>query len=240
MPSKVTVVGNYLEIKEYEKEIRRVKVYRRRKAVLQSSARLSIRSESSLKRKKQNFIRLVRSNLVGSDSPSLFTLTMFEVLSVESSYKALGVFMRRLRKRFKKNFRYIAVLEFQERGAVHFHVMIWGLPINSILNERSNRFYQSLWQRGFVDCISTDGQIKLAGYLAKYLSKSMSDERLHNQKAYRASGNILRPVLLPFNSTIGYVQEVWGIDLLTSTPCFDVEYDTEWLGKGRFRIYKFI
>jgi len=240
MPTKITVSGHYLEIKEYEKTINKVRRFKAKKRTYKSDRGLRFNSPSSISRKKQNFLRLVRSNLDGVNAPALFTLTMFEVVTIRSAYKAFLVFIRRLRKRFKKSFRYITVPEFQERGAVHFHMMIWGLPVESIINERGNRFYQSLWQRGFVDCIPTDGSIKIAGYLAKYLSKSLSDDRLYSEKAYRASGNILRPVQLPFNSAINHVSEIWGVDLLTTPPCFDVEYETQWLGKGRYRIYKFI
>jgi len=90
----------------------------------------------------------------------------------------------------------------------------------------------------FVDCVKTDGDPKLAGYLAKYMRKSMYDSRLVGQKAYSASRSALRSVSFSASAAFDYSEELWGIDLSTSTPLQEYQFSTQWLGKGRYRLYK--
>ncbi len=196
----------------------------------------------------------------GTTKPALLTLTMYEVVSLRRGYAALHKFFRRLRADQGKLFKYIAVPEFQKRGAVHFHIMIWGLPDEMMCRgywqgkgkykkfihecpdeakcERSTRYFQSLWQRGFVDSLVTDGSDKLVGYLSKYMSKSMSDDRLCGEKAYVVSHNVLRPVSFSSGTPLIYAQEIWDIDFATAQPMIEKEFSTQWLGKGRYRLFK--
>lgn len=238
MATIVTVSGHLLEIKEYEYE-RNTRGFRKiRKATsFKRDKRLFVYSPFAIKRKTKEFYRLVQSNLIGIIPPAFFTLTMYESCSIKSSYEAFTVFIQRLRKSYGKDFRYITVPEYQKRGAVHFHMMIWGLPEFDIKHERFNRKFQNMWQEGYLDCILTDGSQKLAGYLGKYMSKSLQDSRLYSQKSYRASGNILRSVRIPFKTAVGFSKEIWGVDLSTDVPLCDFETMGQWTGKGRYRAY---
>jgi len=239
MTTNVTVSGYLLEIKEYERDLSQRKVrHTRKKATYKRNRGVCFHSPADIKRKVKKFHRLVNANLIGDGNPALFTLTMLEVTTVVSAYASFGIFIQRLRKSFGRSFRYIIVPEFQERGAVHFHMMIWGIPEEYVKNERDNRCFQSYWQRGYLDCMATDGSEKLAGYLAKYMSKAMFDKRLLGQKSYSASRNVLRSVRLPFASAVAYSKEIWGIDLSTDVPLQERIYQSKYLGTGRYRVYK--
>lgn len=83
------------------------------------------------------FRRLVSANLGGTDAPTLITCTYAEIQTdIGHGYKDFSSFIKALRYKFGKQFRYIAVPEFQKRGAVHFHALLWGLPDTLAQKER--------------------------------------------------------------------------------------------------------
>jgi len=232
--------GDQLEVYEYATSSEFIGGFtgkKRAKRSRSNDSSLRYRRADNVRRLKRDFTRLVRANLAGASSPALFTLTMFEVVGVREAYRAFTVFNRNLARLAKRDFRYVAVPEFQKRGAVHFHALVWNVPDEWVKNERNTRRIQNVWQRGFVDCVPTDGSSRLAGYLAKYMSKAMQDERLVGQKAYTATRNVLRPMLFKAQEEFDDVSEYF-LDGYLSTPLQDLHFETQWLGKGRYRLYK--
>jgi len=245
--TKIIRSGNFLEIYEYSKELNVNRAIARPKRRRKVDCVFRTFRVDNVRRKIKAFRRLVQANLTGAQNPSFFTFTMFESVGIKLSYVAFTVFAKRLRADTGLDFRYIVVPEFQKDtdfygrrktrgGAVHFHALIWGL--NDLqLEETTSRYIQNTWARGTVDCISTDGNIKLAGYFAKYMRKAMYDSRLLGRKAYSSSSNVLRPLSLAYGSSLDYAQEIWGVDLSTGENCLqDRTFETQWLGKGRYRL----
>ncbi len=200
-----------------------------------SADRLHKRRVSSINRCRQSFHRLVRANL-SKTPPVLLTLTMLDVVDIDDAYDSYHEFGQRLRRIIGSGASWIAVPEFQTRGAVHFHVLMWDLPSEYATQERNTRRIQNLWQAGYVDCISTDGSPKLATYLAKYMSKAMHDERLVGKRAYSASRNVMRPLSLTSPTTINHACEIWGIDESTK-PTQEREYDAHFMGRCKYKTY---
>jgi len=234
--TKVIQSGNQLEVYEYENNLPE-----RRKSSKKGSRggrKTLARRSDNVERLRRNFVRLVRSNLDGVECPLFLTLTMVEVVRIEIAYGLLTRFIQRLRRIYGSYPRYIAVPEFQKRGAVHFHVLFWGLPEKIEIDESNNRTIQRIWQAGFVDCFRTDGSPKLASYVAKYMHKAVFDDRLHNQKSYACSRNVLRKVSIPSSAPLTSAEEIWGIKLSTDPPMREKHVDTYWLGKGRYRCYE--
>lgn len=97
---------------------------------------------------------------------------------------------------------------------------------------RGYRKIQHQWARGFLDCLPTDGSPKLATYMAKYMSKAMSDRRLYQSKSYVCSRNFLRPVsteISPFDNLLYHI--------VGDVPPTRVrQYDTR-LGKCTYSMY---
>lgn len=139
---------------------------------------------------------------IGADR--LVTLTYRENMTDrEQALKDWKAFCRRLRK--NNDFHYVAVIELQERGAIHFHVAVRGRQCYHVL--------RSIWRsvlgrdadgrtRGEVDVrnphkfgFGKDGHHKLAAYLAKYCTKSMECRTL-DQKRFFTSRGIVRPEVL--------------------------------------------
>jgi len=194
------------------------------------------RSLESLNRARKSFRRLVTANLVGELPPVLFTFTMLEVLPYAASGIRLTKFFDRLRRKLGHDFRYIAVPEWQSRGALHYHCLVWGFPHEKASTESETRFVQRTWLWGFCDCVVTDGHPKLMGYLTKYMSKAMQDVRLSGKKAYSASHNILRPVSFSFQDSLGMVMEnIIGVD---NSPLQNRDFNTEWMGRANYKLYK--
>ena len=183
------------------------------------------------------FRRLVMANLTGSLNPLLVTCTYRDnQTDLRIGYRDFGAFIQALRYRYDATFRYIAVPEFQARGAVHFHALFWGLPTCLFDTERDTRLVAGLWGHGFVYMKMTDGNEKLSSYLAKYMAKSFIDHRLMNQKAYVCSRNLKRPQIQGgiSNFSMDVLLEEFG----ATTPEIDNSYDTHYLGTVRHRIYK--
>jgi hypothetical protein len=233
---KLVKSGNLIEVYNYEKSISQKIHSGRRKSFKQRDSRPLSSRPDNIRRRCKSFTRLVQSNLVGSVAPALFTLTVAERVGIERGYEYLREFWIRLRQASISYSKYIAVPEFQKRGAIHFHLIIWGLN-EYVDQERNNRQIQNLWQRGFVDCIQSDGSSKIAGYLAKYMRKSMFDRRLVGQKAYSASRSCLRSVSFSSPAVFNFSSEVFGIDLETALPVVDKQFNTQWLGSARYRLY---
>lgn len=253
---KTISYGDTVEIYQYEKDIthngRRGKKLRTTHydANLDSHVEDRVLSlEQKQEKRKDNarrasmvFRRLVSANLGESSCPLLISLTYAENFTeIGLAHKDFSSFAGGIRSKFGKGVSYIAVPEFQKRGAIHFHALFWGLDSKELAStERRTRLVARIWNKGFVDLVETDGNHKIAGYLSKYMAKTFCDPRLKGKKAYTASRNIKRPVveknafLEPL--FMGGLQDV--PDLSTAELVIEKEYDTVWLGKGRYQLYK--
>lgn len=239
--SKTIYSGNYLETYEYEKAPRITA--RRRKSVSKTQKQLrdtdiKPRSPANIRRLRKNFIRLVRSNLTGEVAPAFLTLTMLSIVGIETASGCFNQFSKILARQYGSSIRYIAVPEFQKRGAVHYHCLVWGLPDKVINDERDTRYLQRCWAYGYVDIIPTDGSPKIAGYMAKYMQKSMSDIRIRGKRAYNASRNVLRPVYFPSPQVVEMSDLIFGT--VDKSVLTERTFDTEWLGRCRYRLIRLI
>lgn len=257
--TKVVQSGDLVEQWTYEREPAALSGGKRKPRVKRVFARE--RRADNVQRVRKSFTRLVRANLSGDSSPALLTLTTEANTGISEGYRLYTRFADRLRRQYGSLIRFIAVPEFQRRGAVHFHVLVWGLPDHAPCRlsrswyidktgkkhrthvcpkerecERRTRRIADLWGNGFVDLVETDGNAKLAAYLAKYMSKAMHDKRLLGKRAYSASRNVLRPVSLNTSFQILLAKEGWGITG-DSTIAKQKEYDTMFLGRCVYTSY---
>jgi len=228
---KIIQSGQIIELYEYERTPH--PPVSRKAATRVSRGRSGFRSPRNISSARQAFRRVVWANLVGDSLPAFLTLTIYSVLSFEASVRLFTAFLSRLRREFGSEFRCISVPEFQRRGAVHFHVLIWDLPHEVVAVERETRRIARLWLYGFCDITPTDGHPKIASYMAKYLSKSMSDIRLCGKKAYFATRNILRP--MSYGSTSLPLEELIDQDLPIAQK---YDCDTIFLGRMYYKRYQ--
>jgi len=221
------------------------------------------RRADNIRRTVQYFRRLVRANCGGSESPALITFTMLQVIPLATSWRLFSQFFDSFKSVSGRQVRYIAVPEFQERGAVHFHVLVWDLEDHWILHEgstgtkrtrarfaswlakkgygiseiRNDRRIQGYWRHGYVDCVPTDGAPALAYYLSKYLTQTMRDPRIGGERAFSYSRNALRPV---FTACSSFRDEELAQMGAAGEPDYRREFDTEWLGRGSYEQFELV
>jgi len=231
---KVIQSGEFVEVFKYDRSppLKRRPPDRPRRKRLRNVSR---RADSIVACRKQ-FVRLVRANLRQDNPPALLTLTMREIVDMGDAYKAFTAFGAKLRREYGGDVSYIAVPEFQKRGAVHFHMLLFGLPYEAYKSERSNRRIATLWGHGFVDIIKTNGNPRLSNYLGKYMSKAMHDSRLIGKRAYSASRNVVRPVSLRTGFQIRTAFEEWGLTV-DNEVVSQREYGTLFLGRCVYQTY---
>lgn len=251
--SKIIYTGDFLELYTYE---RSPKIQLRRKQRLPKEAdskRSDVNYErrpDNIRRLRKHFVRLVRSNLASNGNPAFVTLTMLDVVGLETGAKLYNSFIKKARAVFGDDIRVIGVPEFQKRGAVHYHALVWGIPERIIEHEaphwhgeadfgllgkveRGSRYIQSLWAYGYVDCVLTDGSPKLANYVAKYMYKAMQDSRLYGRRAYYATRNVLRPMLVTTSAPHHFIKALHtGDNVLIESR----EFDTVWLGRCEYQL----
>ena len=135
---------------------------------------------------------------------SFITLTFKEnITDIAYANRIFNAWVSNVRK-LKKDFKYIAVPEFQKRGAVHYHILSnLGKENTNIIipqKERTEKtkdlttlFDVKYWSRGFarVDFIKGDYK-KIYSYICKYMTKDI-DDKLFGKHRYFNSQNLNKP-----------------------------------------------
>lgn len=175
-------------------------------------------------RSRNNIRRLCLANF---DQHSKFiTLTFAEnVTDIAYANKELDKFMKRMRRRW--NFKYIWVMEFQKRGAIHYHIMT-DLPY--IENKELNK----IWGHGHVRINDITHVDNVGAYMIKYLLKDLNDTRLSGKKAYQSSQNMDKPIEFKGEDAEKII-ELYALD--QKKEIFTNSYDSEYLGKITYKEY---
>lgn len=175
--------------------------------------------------------RLINSNF---DENSLFvTLTYADNFQdiKESNYN-LKKFVQKM-KRLQKDFVYVAVLEFQKRGAIHYHMLCnYRLEWNSHEELQSHeRKLGKVWGHGFVD-IGYKKNDNAGAYLLKYMTKEHIDERLEGKKRYFFSRGLVQPVELKGADALAAIRQAEQY-----APVFTNSYYNDFTGQVQYREY---
>lgn len=202
MRTIVKIYGGIIEITTIEKDSPKVCIYRARK-------RRSVygpRRPDNIKRTKQICLRRMLSALKEFGCPLLVTLT-FNGDASDASYAndALRKFQVRLQSEFN-NAQSIFVPELSRRGRIHFHGLIFNVPLHlgdktqgrrviSVGTERQSRIIQGLWGEGFVDARQTDGSPKLVYYISKYITKGGGETMFNAMRILRTSNGFPKEVI---------------------------------------------
>jgi len=245
--SKLIISGKTLEIYEYENECRatgrinkKINVPYEVVSVDREDTlpkRLAFRRPDNARRASLAFRRIVECNLGDSENPVFVSLTYKRNMrDYGEAYRDLQSFILTLRRRYSLPLlRYIAVPEVQKRGSLHFHTLIWGLPEELVLFERQSRVLATIWGQGFIDVKRTDGNDKIAGYMAKYMSKAFREERLFSKKTFMCSRNVLRPKIDKGNLSLSYIVD---FDYVDKSLDFSNSFLTMYLGRCNYKRYK--
>jgi len=158
------------------------------------------RTVENMQRAQQRAKTTIRRSIMAAKLDHLLTLTYRDnEQDRERAWSDFTRFARLVRDTLKPfSWPYVAVLEFQKRGAIHFHVAVSGFQKVELL--------RSIWhhvigggERGNIDVQFFRGRrSQLARYLAKYLSKDIGDEKQKGTHRYKRSRGIQVPATLTF------------------------------------------
>ena len=204
-----------------------------KKSALTDEEKISNRS-SYLSVCRNRMMRLIWSN---PDLNRFVTLTFSDnVDDYDFAMKEFNLFIKRLRYHSKgKGLKYIAVVEFQRRGAIHFHMLV-----NSYIPKG---FLKKTWGCGHIDIRMASRSIKTrVYYLTKYMSKETAREkRLWGRRSFVASYNLNKPVIAFFDSywgAIDYLNQCSQGKRLVCENHFTVE--SSFIGDIDIRKYIFV
>ena len=157
---------------------------------------------------------------------SFITLTFSEnITDLDYANKEFNNYTRKVRRVFP-DFKYIAVPEFQKRGAVHYHILT-NIPIGSeqlpkrppikTFNEEKQKWYTlhyydiPYWTNGnssaFDIVNDTDENFMLGAYMGKYFYKNI-DNRLFGRKKILKSQGLKKPKIIRYEKNDSKLQDL--------------------------------
>lgn len=135
---------------------------------------------------------------------SFITLTFAENITDISEANRMFNAWRTNVKKIKPNFKYLAVPEFQKRGAVHYHILSnLGKDDKDVILEQqikkgkavkyADLYDVKYWNKGYarVDFVKSDYK-KIYSYICKYMTKDI-DNKLFGKKRYFYSQSLDKP-----------------------------------------------
>lgn len=194
---KAIISGDVIEFYEYQKPY-----YKDYEVKNGSRGRKkgSVSSESDnnrakvLQRAKKNLRRIINSNAYQYKgvTTKFLTLTFKEnVKDIPAANKEFKKFVKRVNYNVfgtkKARLKYSGVIEFQKRGAIHYHVVMYNLPYvkADVLRE--------LWGHGHIKINKISKVDNLGAYVTKYMTKDNDDDRLKGKKCYFNARGLLEP-----------------------------------------------
>ena len=182
----------------------------------------------NVKRVKKNVRRLAFSNDLGQVHLVLtYAKNMQDVDKSDAHFKK---FMFQLHKIYP-NLKYLATREFQDRGAIHYHVL---------LNQRIDiKKTQKLWVYGFITLVQHKNKLKAVMYVLKYISKEVGETVLqtkngHTKKAYLSSQGLKNDLdncttSFLINNIDAYIEFNDGLNFMMTnlTEGWDIPFEIE-------------
>lgn len=178
--------GNVVELYDYEKSVIRGSGGARRGRANQAFTSMEVKQENRSKtanRARTKVRRIINAN---PQLNKFLTLTFAEnVTDIDFAYMSLGSFIKCLNRRYP-GFQYVCVIEFQKRGAIHFHLLC-NLPFVDV------NALAKLWGHGFIKLNRIDNVDNVGAYVTKYMTKDNMDERLIGRRSYSMSRGLNAP-----------------------------------------------
>jgi len=134
--------------------------------------------------------RLISANETAYGERLKFVTFTFarNVKDLSEANKLWAEYARKMRERHG-SLKYLAVVEFQKRGAIHYHVLYFNLPFIYGVKDALAK----TWGHGFVKIVTVAHVRNLGAYVSKYLQKDIMDRRLVGEKAFFCSKGLVQP-----------------------------------------------
>lgn len=180
--------------------------------------------EVTLARARKAVRRAVNANR-GRDT-KFVTLTFAEnVVDLDVANALFNKFIKRLKYRAGV-FRWLVAPEFQRRGAVHYHLVIFGMGYLPA------KILADTWRHGFVKINRCGEDVdNLGAYVSKYLTKGTEHEdKLRGRRSWWGSRNLWQSEEI---TDPGEIENRLG----GRSPGYVAEFESEHLGKVRYEQY---
>lgn len=243
MFTKYIITNNVIEVYEMEKYTAGKGGKRDRKDKITLLEELNNGIDRNYKNHNQVRLNSIRRLATANfDKHSLFVTLTFDDKKVSHDIRSpkdcnyvFKKFIQRLRYKLGNDFKYLAVVEFQDsndRGAVHYHMLIDIAYVDFKLLE-------STWGMGFIFLNKIDHVDNVGAYLVKYITKDGGDLRLVGEKAYLHSNNLSMPSSVILLEDEKVDAKYYQFDTLLSKlkTCYECDYNTEMLGKVKYKQY---
>lgn len=227
---KIIRCGDFVEFYNYEVPIgfgpkeKTKKSKTKVKKIVEQKEQMSLRY-SSVKRTREKITRLINSN---KDFMTFVTLTFKEnIIDLVMANDEFNKFVKRLKRKYN-SIKYLAVPEFQKRGAVHYHMLLNVEYIeNSVLTE--------IWGNGFV-MINKIKHIRNVGlYVSKYIGKDLFDNRYFGMRKILYPRNLDRPKTMRFMPDVSKIVLENNSD---SKELYSSSYESKYNGKVDYKLLK--
>lgn len=194
---KVVNCGNIVEIYKYKCPISTGYKVKQEKQIREKTQDVIKENlNRSIKRSKRKIFELVNTNYIQGKS-SFLTVTFKENLTdYDLAFNYWDRFKKKVEYHYNIKLKYCGVVEFQERGAIHFHICLFNVGYLE-----QNKLYD-LWNSIVPGGINIKG-IKdnecdnVGAYMTYYMNKDLANgfgkEEYKGRKRYFYSRNLLKP-----------------------------------------------
>jgi hypothetical protein len=138
--------------------------------------------------------------------PLFITFTFKDnITDIQYATKAFTKFIKQLNYQTYgekcSKLKYITGIEFQDRGAIHFHSIFFNLPDISAAYDVIHR----IWQYGYTTLQEVKNVKNLTNYLTKHFIRYINDTRLYGKKSYFCSRGLKRAEVYRNSSKIASI-----------------------------------
>lgn len=199
-----------------------------------SEFKMEVMRDFSLRRTRARIVRLVDSN---PDLKAFITLTFnYSAPGLREANPIFNKFIKRLKRKIPK-LKYIAVPEFQKDtdfygrkkpngGSVHYHLLV--------NFEMTHDDLEKIWGQGFIKINRVRHINHLGLYISKYVGKNLFDIRYFGMRKILASQNLEQPIII---TVLKEIKEFIANALGNIPPLFEKNYQSDWFGQIRYRLY---
>lgn len=156
-------------------------------------------------------------------NPVFLTLTFAEnVTNIKEANYEFTKFIQRLNNHImgKKGsyLKYVNAIEFQKRGAVHYHCVIFNMPFIK------KGIIEDIWGHGFIFINKIKESNVIGLYISKYITKAFDDKRLYEEKCYFISRGLKQPLVVCNIRDINFFISFLPIDKPVRITSYESEY----------------
>ena len=188
--TKVIQSGNVLELYEYKNPIKSGfsggKGGRKKDSNIAKEEKEENR-EKVLNRARRDLRRIVNSNV--EKYSKFLTLTFADnVKDISYANNEFKKFIKRLNYYLDFKVAYSGVIEFQKRGAVHYHIIFYNTPQKLNIDD-----LRGIWRHGYIKLNVITNVDNVGAYICKYMTKCEDEEKLRGKKMYFNSRGLKKP-----------------------------------------------